>query len=219
MKKNVAAILILLSIGVFCIIGIVIIRLTHVIDIYTFATTSNMPTHAVGDTFFASRLKNPDYGSFVCFKSPIHNIWIHRIIGIPDDIIEIKDAVVYRNGKKLDEPYTWNEYALSKKQYESIAGYIMQNKNNVLLPADSGYSPSGLEYIVSLTNGEIKQYHLNCKKHLLPKDTTAVGMFVAFRNKGYSPDNFGPVKIPVNNYFVMGDNRHDAQDSRYIGFY
>lgn len=211
MKKSTKIVIVICAISCLLAVGWVVARMTHILDIYTVSTTSNNPTLRTGQLFFASRLKTPDYGDFICYRSSQGSIFIHRLIGKPGDIIEIKDAVAYRNGAKLNEPYTWNQYLLSKNQYESIRGYVEDRDNQNGTNNDSAY-------ITSLTDAEIVAYKLKVIKYITPKDTGEPTIESVYHQKNYNPDNFGPVKVPENSFFLLGDNRHDALDSRYAGF-
>ncbi|HVN77448.1 MAG TPA: signal peptidase I [Terriglobia bacterium] len=100
-------------------------------------TESMKPTILVGDHFFLDKFafpaNYPDFmsrilpvrsvkrGDIVAFKSPENPKvpFIKRVIGVPGDILEIRDKVVYINGRKLDEPY---KYLIDPNIYERGSG-------------------------------------------------------------------------------------------------
>jgi len=95
--------------------------------------------------------QGPKHGDVIVFEFPEDpsKDFIKRVIGVPGDVIEIRDKQVFRNGVKLDEPYV---------QHVDGANTVPRR------------------------------------------------------------DNFGPVMVPENKYFVMGDNRDESYDSRFWGF-
>ncbi len=52
-------------------------------------------------------LREPERGEVIIFHPPYEfgRDYIKRVIGLPDDLIEIKTGTVYVNGVKLQEPY------------------------------------------------------------------------------------------------------------------
>ncbi len=95
--------------------------------------------------------EGPQHGDIIVFEFPEDpsKDFIKRVIGLPGDVIEIRDKQVFRNGVLLDEPYI---------------------------------------------------QHVDRSKTVPRRD------------------NFGPVMVPENKYFVMGDNRDESYDSRFWGF-
>ncbi len=47
----------------------------------------------------------PSYGDIIVFHTEEDRDFIKRVIGLPGDEIAIRDGYVWRNGKKLKEPY------------------------------------------------------------------------------------------------------------------
>ncbi|MGZ3812742.1 MAG: signal peptidase I [Mucilaginibacter sp.] len=203
-------------IAIVCICGFVIsvwivVRLTHVLDVYRVTSSSSEPTYFPDDIIFASRFKQPDHNTYVCFKKPTQKaVLISRCIGRPGDLIEIKDAYVYRNGKLLDEPYIWNQYYILQKQLSSIPGDF--GKTDRLYPINDSIST------IFASDVEIKNHHLDLKQVVEARGVVNLEIYPDFKNHNYNADNLGPIIVPINSYFLLGDNRHNALDSRYIGF-
>jgi len=79
---------------------------TLLIGDFLFATKFDYGLKIPFTNIFITRWRMPKRGELVIFKSPIEwRTLVKRCIALPGDVVEIKNKVLYVNGKKLDEPY------------------------------------------------------------------------------------------------------------------
>jgi signal peptidase I len=99
---------------------------------------------------FTLRFREPMFGDILVFKAPpeadLRQIdFIKRCVGVPGDVIEIRDGVLYRNGKPVKEPYISRppEYDLkviAGRVYAiDMYGRVQENGQLILDPHQEGY--------------------------------------------------------------------------------
>lgn len=138
---------------------------TFVLGTFKIPTGSMIPNLLVGDHLIVNSFiyapaptkferailpfKDVERGDVVVFNYPFdpNTQFVKRVIGLPGDMLQIRDKTVYVNGKELIEPYA---------------------------------------HFIDFSSSYIRQ-------------------------------GFGPFTVPENNYFVMGDNRDNSNDSRFWG--
>jgi signal peptidase I len=180
---------------------------------YSIPTYANYPTFTLGDKVTVIKKAKASRYDFVCYIANIEGFgktyWVSRLCGIPGDTIEIKTGVLFVNGKSADDkiPLAYNAL-ISLKEFTRYRaeGIIIDNATHQL---------SSDSFVATVKREAAKQ--LPNRKYIAPKDL--VDETISSRHgTSYNPDNFGPVVVPKDKYFVLGDNRHFANDSRYIGF-
>ncbi len=135
------------------------------VSAFTIPSGSMLNTIQIGDYLLVNKLsygvklpfidtwlyKNdgPEYGDIIVFKYPKNPSidYIKRVVGLPGDVMQMKDKVLYRNGKPVDE------------------SYIIHTRPN------------------------------------------SVGLL----------DNTEPYVVPEDEYYTLGDNRDNSEDSRAWG--
>jgi signal peptidase I len=105
---------------------------------------------------WATRSDGPRRGDVVVFPYPDGGpIFVKRVIGLPGDVVSVKDGSVTVNGRHM--------------------------------PIDASTEDlDGVRHPVSLDSGPGRDW--------------------------------GPDKVPADSYFLLGDNRGNSKDSRYLGF-
>jgi signal peptidase I len=78
---------------------------------YRIPSESMVPTLRPGDRVLVNRvtyhLRDPERGDVIVFHYPEDPavVFIKRVVGVPGDVLEVRNGRLYVNGKKTAEPY------------------------------------------------------------------------------------------------------------------
>ncbi|MBK5934838.1 signal peptidase I [Rhodovulum imhoffii] len=133
----------------------------------------------------------PERGDVVVFRHPVNGSdFIKRLVGLPGDVVQMRDGVLYLNG----EPVRQESSGQFEETYarQGPSGYFPQCEN---APVGEGATCIKSRYTEHLPNGKSHDV-LNIRD-------------------GFFSDNTPVFTVPQGHYFFMGDNRDNSQDSRY----
>ena len=115
--------------------------LTRCVIVNAETPTSSMEnTIMTGDRYFGLRIsylfEEPQRQDIIVFKFPDDEsrVFVKRLIGIPGDIVEIKNDTVYVNGEQLEEPYLKESMALGQNMVFEVPAdsyFVMGDNRNI----------------------------------------------------------------------------------------
>lgn len=200
--------------------------LTNVIfKSYTVPTGSMAGTVLVGDYILCNPVSYlpgtlPERGTVITFVFPgnrdeveadVFQYYLKRCVAVAGDVLEVRDGYVYTNGVKEALP--------PHAQFQASPHYNPEYDAFLTFPEGAGYTRNNWGPmrvpkkgdVITLDDRNLREWQVFVERegHSIQKD----GMLIKIDGNVASS-----YTVERDYVFGMGDNRNDAQDSRYWGF-
>jgi signal peptidase I len=191
----------------FPVIALVFFLRSFLYEPFKIPSTSMVPTLLVGDLILVNKFTygirlpvlnqkiinvgDPQRGDVMVFKYPkdMTQDYIKRVIGVPGDKIAYENKRLTVNGKEVS--------------YTAMDEYL-----------DDEHMTYHKQFMEDLTGVKHRILNMDGRRSF---ELSVVESFPHREACDYSYDKF-TCTVPPDNYFMMGDNRDNSQDSRYWGF-
>lgn len=180
---------------------------TFVVEAYKIPSGSMERTLLVGDFLLVNKLvygaeipftgqrmpavRRPQHGDVVVFEFPVDpsKTFVKRLVGLPGDTLAMRDGTLLLNGQRQDERYVLH----SEPGVDPVNDDFRWQRGHLVKPAVAAGASTASA----------------------PSPQTAATSGGEYRP---SRNNWGPIVVPPQHFFVLGDNRDNSLDSRYWGF-
>jgi signal peptidase I len=134
----------------------------------------------------------PERGDIVIVTPPGQSDdYIKRVIGLPGDTIAVRDGRLIINGQPIKS----------------------ERRRPIMVPVDANVPCGGIEFPGFQVQANGKLYcRLPIVRETLPNGVTYDTIDLGDEGAG---DNYGPITVPADHLFLMGDNRDRSADSRF----
>lgn len=217
---------ILAATAIILVILLFAVRITGILALYSIPTSHNYPNIKVGTYVLVYKFAIPARHKYVAYTSAYEDsinaqipdmkpgsVYLSHICGMPGDELQMINGELWVNGKNSDAALNLTQEYVTSKDAINVIEEKDFPADNFRIEMDSA--------LVSFDKSLYQKYQHSIKlRRYLLTDTTATtsGAFSWYPETSWTADEFGPLKVPADCYFVLGDNRHNALDSRYIGF-